>query len=107
MYYSLGIQAGEKGLSMLDMLKLWQFWLIVAIGVLLFVLPAKADTLYIRAEFCKGDVCQERHLPVPPEVNEVQCIYGAMSTVVQWGLQNLPGWTLKHWRCTRTVRNDA
>ena len=77
-------------------------------AVMFFSNVGSAGTqLYIRVELCKNDVCIERHLPVPDEVNEVQCIYGAMSTVVTWAQQNMPSYTIKQWRCTRHKREES
>lgn len=94
---------------MLELLKLWRTWVIAAIGVLLFALPSKAEQrqLYIRVELCKGNYCIERHLPVAPDTNEVQCIYGSWSTVATWVMQNMPLYKAKHWKCTYEKREES
>lgn len=87
-------------LTYIILLCIWvaAFWLIT----LLVSSCARAEhrQLYIAIKLCKNGECLDRHLVVSPEVNEVQCVYGAFSTVANWVNVNMPTWKVENYRCT-------
>lgn len=85
------------------MLTFYQTWIVIALGTLIWVLPAKAqEPLFLSAELCDAKHCEQVNIQAPYGKTETQCNREAMIVLAQWVPQNRPSLHVKNWTCTRS-----